>query len=651
MKTRIVRSFATLLLLAAAPLAAQGPATVTGRVTDDAGAPVAAALVRIEALGVGANTTPDGTYRLVVPEARIRPGEEVKLAVSRVGYATRSATLRLDFGAQLVQHFVLSSDVLLLDEVVVSGSGTTRQRAVLGAAVAGVTPGAAPGAAGARAPWPYQRTQDVPSTAPRAASTESYAPVAENAFRSTRRNPLSTFSIDVDAAAYTNVRRFLEQGGRPPADAVRIEEMLNYFDYDYPDPGAGEHPFAVVTEVGPSPWSPENRLVQVGLQGRRVPVAGLPPSNLVFLIDVSGSMAAPEKLPLVRESLRMLVAQLRPHDRVALVVYAGAAGVVLEPTPGDRKDEIVAALGRLEAGGSTAGGAGLRLAYEVARRSHLPGGNNRVILATDGDFNVGVSSDAEMFRLIEEKREEGTFLTVLGFGMGNLKDSKLEGIADRGNGHYAYIDNLREAERVLVREAGGTLFTIAKDVKLQVEFNPRRVAAYRLIGYENRLLAAEDFDDDRKDAGELGAGHSVTALYEIVPRGARGTPVREAPPLRYQREGGAAPAARGEELLYVKLRYKRPEGGPSRFLAHAVREPGGARGASDDFRFAAAVASFGMLLRGSEHRGESSVEGVLALARGALGPDPHGERAGFVRLVERFREVEGRGEGAELAAR
>ncbi|HYJ79716.1 MAG TPA: YfbK domain-containing protein, partial [Longimicrobiaceae bacterium] len=372
----------------------------------------------------------------------------------------------------------------------------------------------------------------------------------------------------------------------------------------------------------------------------------LPPANLVFLVDVSGSMQEANKLPLVQESLRMLVEQLRPQDRISLVVYAGAAGLVLDAIPGDRKAEILAAIDRLQAGGSTAGGAGIRLAYAIALRNQVRGGNNRVILATDGDFNVGVSSDAEMFRLVEEKRAEGTFLTVLGYGMGNLKDSRLEGLADRGNGNYAYIDDVAEARKVLVTEMGGTLFTIAKDVKLQVEFNPARVAAYRLIGYENRALRAEDFDDDRRDAGELGAGHSVTALYEVVPVGARtNVRIRRPRELRYQR--GAAPVAGGAELAFVNLRYKRPQEEESRLLAHAIAAPGDAPSLSDDFRFSAAVASFGMLLRESPHRGRSSVDRVLALARAGLGDDREGYRSEFVTLVEQYRQVASRPRGRE----
>ncbi|MET0396622.1 MAG: VWA domain-containing protein [Longimicrobiaceae bacterium] len=468
-------------------------------------------------------------------------------------------------------------------------------------------------------------------------NTEEYKLIEENQFRDPALHPLSTFGIDVDPASYANVRRFLSEGRLPPRDAVRIEELVNYFDYDYPSP-AGEHPFSVTTEVAPAPWNPVHRLVHVGLQGRRVALENMPPANLVFLLDVSGSMNSPDKLPLVKSALRMLVDGLREEDRVAIVVYAGAAGMVLPPTSGANRAAILDALERLEAGGSTAGGQGIRLAYSVAREGFRQGGNNRVILATDGDFNVGASSDAELVRLVEQERADGIALSVLGFGTGNLKDAKMEQLADRGNGNYAYIDNQLEARKVLVSEMGGTLLTIAKDVKVQVEFNPAEVKAYRLIGYENRLLAAEDFEDDTKDAGELGAGHSVTALYEVVPVGAP-TPVRGTGPLRYQetRPGGRA-AARGE-LLNVKLRYQPPQGGASRLIEQPVRDRPAAASPSADFRFAAAVAEWGLLLRDSRFRGDATHEQVLALARGALGEDRHGYRREFVRLVEDSRRI------------
>jgi Ca-activated chloride channel family protein len=391
--------------------------------------------------------------------------------------------------------------------------------------------------------------------------------------------------------------------------------------------------------MAPAPWARGHYLLRVGLQARRLDPSQLPPSNLVFLIDVSGSMMPPNKLPLVKDAFRLLVRQLREDDHVAIVVYAGAAGLVLPPTSGDRKHEILSAIDRLQAGGSTAGGAGIRLAYSVARHHHIPRGNNRVILATDGDFNIGASSDAEMERLIEEQRKQGTFLSVLGFGTGNLKDSKMETLADKGNGNYAYIDNINEAKKVLVDEMAGTLLTLAKDVKIQVEFNPAFVSSYRLVGYENRLLAKEDFKDDTKDAGEIGAGHSVTALYEIVPVGARRRErPRDADDLRYQRQGDPSLRAYSDEVLHLKLRYKRPDEDRSRQLEHTVRASSIVDEASADFRFAASVAAFGMILRDSEYGGSATLDDVLTLARHALGEDPGGYREEFVRMVRDVRD-------------
>lgn len=476
---------------------------------------------------------------------------------------------------------------------------------------------------------------------------ENYREIIENPFIAPRgEQALSTFSIDVDTASYTNVRRFLQSGRRPPRDAVRIEELLNYFRYDDPAP-TDEHPFAATLEVGPAPWKPAHRLVRLGLRGVEIDVENRPPTNLVFLIDVSGSMNEPSKLPLLKRSMKLLVDQLTPDDRVALVVYAGRAGLVLPSTYAFHKDRIVAALDSLQAGGSTNGGQGIQLAYNVAQENFIEGGVNRVILATDGDFNVGVSSDGDLHRLIESKRASGIFLSVLGFGMGNLQDAKMELLANKGNGHYAYIDSLDEARRVLVEEMGGTLVTIAKDVKVQVEFNPAKVAAYRLIGYENRLLAARDFNDDAKDAGELGAGMSITALYEVVPIGVE-IDVPQVDDLKYQRpargdEGGEGEEARAEmsdELLTLKLRYKRPDEETSRLMQFPLRDGGGVLEAtSADFRFAASVASFGMLLRESAHRGESTFTLVRSLAKEALGEDVGGYRRAFLELVDKAEEI------------
>jgi Ca-activated chloride channel family protein len=471
-------------------------------------------------------------------------------------------------------------------------------------------------------------------------NTEAYARIEDNRFLAAFANPLSTFSVDVDAASYSNVRRFLSEGALPPADAVRLEELVNYFSYTYPD-RTGKHPFAVATDVGPCPWAPEHRLVRIGLQAKKIATRDLPPSNLVFLIDVSGSMQSWDKLPLVKQAFRALVNELRPEDRVAIVVYAGAAGLVLPSTSGADKSTILAAIDRLEAGGSTAGGAGIRLAYDVARENYLPEGNNRLILATDGDFNVGVSSDAEMIRLVEARREEGTFLTVLGFGTGNLKDTKMEQMANRGNGHYAYIDSFREAKKVFVREFGGTLFTVAKDVKIQVEFNPAKVQAYRLLGYENRLLSREDFADDKKDAGEIGAGHTVTALYEVVPTGAKSVVTLD-DSLTYQHVALRPSAGRSPELMTIRLRYKDPTGTQSRLLSTTVVDRGST--GSSDLRFASAVAAFAMLLRNSDFKGDASYDLVMALARDARGEDPEGYRGEFISMVERARALSAGGE-------
>ncbi len=457
--------------------------------------------------------------------------------------------------------------------------------------------------------------------------SEEYKGMADNRFQQALTTPLSTFSIDVDTASYSNIRRFLNLGNLPAPEAVRTEEMINYFTYDYPQP-TGDTPFSVTTEVGACPWNSGRQLVLVGLQGKALPVQALPPSNLVFLIDVSGSMHAANKLPLLKTSFKMLTKALRPQDTVSIVVYAGAAGVVLKPTPGDQQETILRALDGLQAGGSTAGGEGLRLAYKTAKEHFRADGNNRVILATDGDFNVGVRSESELTQLIEAERDSGVYLSVLGFGMGNVKDNKMELLADKGNGNYAYIDNALEAKKVLGSQLAGTLYTIAKDVKLQVEFNPAHVKSYRLIGYENRALNDSDFNNDKKDAGDLGAGQAVTALYEIIPvdAGERGGDVD---PLIYQRPE----LTNSTDLLQVKIRYKQPGEEASRFFSQRLDAGQGIGWPSENMNFAAAVAEYGMLLRQSEFKGQSSYSQVLSLAQRALGNDPDGYRAEFIRLV------------------
>jgi Ca-activated chloride channel family protein len=458
-------------------------------------------------------------------------------------------------------------------------------------------------------------------------NTESYDVINENTFKDVINNPLSTFSIDVDKASYSNIRRFLTQNQKPVKDAVRIEEMINYFDYDYPQPKNGD-PFSVTIEGDKCPWNEKHQIVLVGLKGENLSDKQIPPSNLVFLLDVSGSMDEPNKLPLVKKSFKYLVENLRSVDRIAIVVYAGAAGVVLESTPGNKKETIIAAIDRLEAGGSTAGGEGINLAYAIAKQSFIKGGNNRVILATDGDFNIGASSDAEMVRLIEEKRKDGVFLSILGVGMGNYKDSKMEKIADAGNGNYSYIDNLLEAKKIFGTELWGTLYTIAKDVKIQIEFNPNKVKAYRLIGYENRLLNKEDFNDDKKDAGEIGCGHTVTALYEIIPSDSDEN-IPNVDPLEYQKQ---TIVNESKNLMTVKVRYKRPNEDVSNLIVEKIEA--GKMKSSNNLRFASSVAEFGMLLRESEFKGSSSFTSVLQRAKGAAGSDEFGYRADFIKMVE-----------------
>lgn len=600
--------------LAPAPAQVQSSTgAIEGRVIDaTASIPLAGAEVVV--LGSAISQTTDASGRFLL--AGVPSGTHV-VEARMSGYAPRQETVTVVAGQTARVDFVLGPVAVRMDSLLVTGTPNVQARMLRVEAEALRISPFSPGF-----------------------NTESYAHIEENDFQTVRASPLSTFSIDVDRASYANVRRFISSGERPPIDAVRIEEMINYFPYSW-GKVTGDHPFSVQTEVWAAPWKPEHRLVRIGLHAQSVDTEDLPPSNLVFLLDVSGSMESPNKLPLLKKAFALLAEQLRPEDRVAIVVYAGAAGLVLPSTSGDEQADILAALEELRAGGSTAGGAGIALAYQTAREHFIDGGNNRVILATDGDFNVGASSDSEMVRLIEKERDSGVFLTVLGFGTGNLKDSKMEQIANHGNGNFHYVDNLLEARKVLVEEMGGTLLTLAKDVKLQIEFNPKRAAGYRLIGYENRLLDDEDFADDTKDAGELGAGHTVTALYEVVPVG---TPVpREGgtDSLRYQ-DRPATPEPElsddfDDELMYVKIRYKDPDGDKSKLLAHAVEDAPASP--SEDFRFAAAVAGFGMLLRESPHAGEYALDDVIALAEKSLGADKRGYRGEFVRLVETVRDA------------
>jgi len=465
-------------------------------------------------------------------------------------------------------------------------------------------------------------------------NTEEYSRIYENEYKDSKKDPLSTFSIDVDKASYSNIRRILNQNQLPQPDAVRIEEMINYFSYNYPQP-SNEYPFSINTEYTDCPWNKNHHLIHIGLQGKQIEVKNLPSNNLVFLIDVSGSMEDENKLPLLKSGLRLLVEQMREEDKVSIVVYAGAAGIVLPATSGKHKEKIHDALDNLQAGGSTAGGEGILLAYKTAKENFISKGNNRIILATDGDFNVGVSGDGELVRLIEKQREDGVFLSVLGFGTGNYKDSKMEQLADKGNGNYAYIDNILEAKKVLVKEMGGTLLTIAKDVKLQLEFNPAFVKGYRLVGYENRLLNNEDFNDDKKDAGELGSGHTVTAIYEIIPAGSSEV-IASIDSLKYQQpKQTPSPLAFNNEVMTVKFRYKEPKESQSKLISHVVlNKKTDFNNSSENCKFACAVVEFGLLLRDSKFKGETNFKDILALAKQAKGKDDEGYRAEFIKLVE-----------------
>ena len=623
------------LLAASRPLAIVETGAISGHVRDSvSGAPIPNANVIVVGTAFGAIAKRDGSYS--IPNVPV--GKHTVVA-RFIGYKPKQKSgVLVTANATVTVDFRLEMSALQLQEIVVDGAAVpAAQRSMVGAmslhaytANDQYAPGPGIRLDSAEA-WRYQRQPG---------NREQYDEIVENPFIAVAADPLSTFSIDVDRASYSNMRRFIMQDGQlPPRDAVRIEELVNYFPYDYADPD-GDDPLAIHTEVAPAPWKPQHQLVRIGLQARRVKVENLPASNFVFLLDVSGSMMPPNKLPLVKAAMRLLVNQLRAKDHVAMVVYAGSAGLVLPSTAGDQKDKILDAIERLEAGGSTAGGEGIRRAYDEAVANFIRGGNNRVILATDGDFNVGPSSDAEMIQLIEEKRRTGVFLTVLGVGEGNLQAAKMEKLADKGNGNYAYLDTITEAQKVLVHELGGTLYTVAKDVKIQVEWNPARVRAYRLIGYENRLLHNEDFTDDTKDAGEVGSGHSVTALYEVVPVGVNtDVTIRIPDSLRYQRRGvQQSSAGGGPELLFVKVRYKHPDGDVSKLLTQPVIATAG-QAPSTDFQFQAAVAEFGLLLRNSDFRGKADLSRVIAAARDARGSDPDGYRAEFVRLAEAVRGI------------
>jgi Ca-activated chloride channel family protein len=610
------------------------PFTISGKVTDNSGNPLAS--VAVSEIGVNNQTTTDaaGKYQIIINH------KSATLRFSYVGYEMEEKKVKAGQEVNQELNIVLNPSQQKLEEVVVTGYGKRSKSLLENRSYKMVSPGIVSGNYATTEDYgvpPYHGEVDKDSQVD--FNREGYDGIVENRFKKVTDNPLSTFSIDVDAASYSNLRRFINYGSIPPAGAIRIEEMINYFRYEYPQP-TGEHPFSINTEISECPWNTKHQLALIGLQGKNIPTENLPASNLVFLIDVSGSMQDANKLPLVKSSLKLLVDQLRNQDRVAIAVYAGSAGLVLPPTNGSNKKTIANAIDNLSAGGSTAGGEGIKLAYKTAKEYFIKGGNNRVILCTDGDFNVGVSSDDELERLIENERESGVFLSVLGFGMGNYQDAKMQKLADKGNGNHSYIDGMSEARKVFVSEFGGTLFTIAKDVKLQIEFNPAKVQAYRLIGYENRMLNKEDFNNDKKDAGELGSGHTVTALYEIIPVGVKNDFTEEVDPLKYQKTQAATNNG-GNEIMTVKFRYKKPDGDKSTLIVHPVKNiTNSFSSTSNNFRFAAAVAQFGLLLRKSEFRQNASYNNVLSMAKSAMGTDSEGYRHEFVKLVENAKQID-----------
>ena len=599
------------------------------------------------------HTDADGKYLIMLPA-----GSD-KLSFSFIGFDKQIITV----GKKDSIDVYLKQDNRQLNEVVVIGYGTKRKTSLTGSVssvrargmankkdltgkVAGVvvTGSAAPNAdITIEAPVGNAVAQVMPTTAQYAptpvinsanAGDESYSTIVENTFNDAKDKPLSTFSIDVDAASYSNVRRYINGGQLPPKDAIRLEEMINYFNYKMGGP-VNNDPVAIHTELSTAPWNPKHQLVRIGLKAKTIDTSKLPPSNLVFLLDISGSMGEVNKLPLVKSAMKMLVDMLRPQDRVAIVVYSGEAGLKLASTPGDKKEEIKDAIDALEAGGSTAGGAGIKLAYKIARDNFMPKGNNRIIMATDGDFNVGDASDGDMETLITHEQYSNVPLTIMGFGMGNLKDSKMEILADKGHGNYAYIDNITEARKTLVDEFGGTLFTVAKDVKVQVEFNPAVVQAYRLIGYEDRLMNKEDFNNDQKDAGDMGSGHTVTAFYEIVPVGVKDDYAMSVDPLKYQKPLPVATGSASDDVLTVKFRYKDPTSAVSNMREAMVKNtPVEFNRTSPDFRFAASVAEFGMLIRDSQFKQKATFDQAIGIARAAKGEDEDGYRSEFVRLAE-----------------
>lgn len=577
--------------------------------------PLAGVTILVEGTKIRSVTDARGNYSIVLEPNKSR------LFASLIGYEPQLIKIRK---SNTIDIWLKPASVSL-DEVVVVGYGNQKRETMIGSVAAVSSQNAVSGKSAGVSVM-------IRGIATYNANTEAYAGISENKFADPKSNPLSTFAIDVDAASYSNFRRFINNGQLPPKDAVRIEEMINYFHYDLPAPTNGD-PVAIHTELSSAPWNSEHRLLRIGLKAKEVKTDKLPASNLVFLIDVSGSMNSSNKLPLVKSSMKLLVDQLRPVDQVAIVVYAGAAGLKLESTFCDQKTKIKDAIDDLSSGGPTAGGEGLKLAYKTAREHFMKGGNNRIIMATDGDFNVGASSDKDMEQLIEEERESGVSISILGFGMGNYKDSKMEILADKGHGNYAYIDNITEATKSMVTEFGGTLFTVAKDVKLQIEFNPTKVQAYRLVGYENRLMAKEDFNNDQKLGGDMGVGHTVTALYEIIPVGIKSSFTVD--PLKYQKDDRIQSLTNSPEMVTIKFRYKKPDSDKSNMVQTALEdEPRALSKTSDDFRFAGAVAELGLLLRNSDFKQKSNYDDLIDMARKAKGKDQEGYRAEFIRLAE-----------------
>ena len=612
-------------------LAAVAVGMLTGTVKSTTGVVLRGVTVTVIETSASTKTASDGSFKF-----KALPEGEYSVRFDLRGFESETQHgIRISAGKALELNVVLKP-VALRDQISQREKRTNESIVASRMMTGSMHPAPAP------APYEKPYRQAVPASAipgtPVDFNTEEYGRIVENGFKDTTKDPLSTFSIDVDTASYANIRIYLNDGTVPPKDAVRIEELINYFSYNYPRP-VGEHPFSVNMEAVTCPWNRGHQLVRIGLQGKKIDIGKLPPANLVFLIDVSGSMQSPDKLPLLKEAFKLLVNQLRPQDRVSICVYAGAAGTILQPTSGSQRQKILDAISALEAGGSTAGGEGIMLAYKQARMNFRPQSNNRVILATDGDFNVGISDTGSLVRFIEGQRKEGIFLSVLGFGTGNLKDERMSQLAEKGNGNYSYIDTIQEAKKVLVTQLGGTLFTIAKDVKLQLEFNPLKVKAYRLVGYESRLLKNEDFNDDKKDAGELGSGHTVTAFYEIIPAGSS-EKVPGVDELKYQKTTVNTATAKTGEILTVKLRYKLPKLDVSKLLSVTLSGPVTPfESASENTRFAATVAEWGLLLRDSEFKGNSSFDQVQQIAGKATGEDREGYRREFIKLVETSKKI------------